>query len=98
MDRTPEVLMTSSHNLQDSPSLAMDPSDEHLCPISLFVVPSDPNQVSLSFWNLTKMNLMGSDHTLQAITGNEYLKLACRDQKQATKAQKGSRSIVLLFL
>jgi hypothetical protein len=25
-----------------------------------------------------KMNLMGSDHTLQAITGNEYLKLACR--------------------
>jgi len=29
-----------------------------------------------------KMNLMGSDHTLQAITGNEYLQLACRKKKQ----------------
>jgi hypothetical protein len=76
-----EVLMTSSHSLQDLLSLAMDLSDEHLCPISLSVVLSGPNQVFQSFLNLMKMNLMGNDHILQAITGNKYLKLACRKKK-----------------
>jgi hypothetical protein len=81
MDHTLEVLMTSSHNLQGLLSLAMGLSGAHLCPISLCVVPSGPNQVCQSFLNLMKMNLMGSDHTLQAITGNVYLKLACRKKK-----------------
>ena len=84
MDRTLEALMTSSHNLQDLLSLAMDLSGEHLCPISLCVVPSGPNQVFQSSLNLMKMNLMGSDHTLQAITGNKYFKLACRKKKKCS--------------
>lgn len=81
MDHTLAVLMTSSHNLQGLLSLAMDLSDERLCPISLCVVLSGQNQVCQSFLNLMKMNLMGSDHTLQAITGNEYFEACMQKEK-----------------
>jgi hypothetical protein len=73
-----EVLMTSSHNLQDLLSLAMDLSDELLYPISLCVVLSGPNRVFQSSLSLMKTNLMDSDHTLQVTIGNNYLKIACR--------------------
>ena len=73
-----EVLMTSSHNLQDLLSLAMDLSDELLYPISLCVVLSGPNRVFQSSLNLMKTNLMDSDHTLQVIIGNKNLKIACK--------------------